>query len=279
VRFGPGAVGSGGCWLGSGGSARWTRRGGGSPQLCRSSSGHDAYSVGASGAGHEAEGVVDVEVIGWVCGCREDSGGTIMWGIDRQCCEARIGDLMELIVRELTAELWPALEDLFGTSGSVGRCWCMYWRIGSHYRGRSPDANREAFRKVVADGPPPGLLAFENDAAVGWCQLTSRDALPALDRTWRLRRVDDAPVWSISCFYIRKGYRRQGVTAALITAALEAARRAGAIAVEAYPLDAHLTTSASHTGYASTFERAGFTTVARHVPSRPIMRYEFNRSN
>lgn len=182
---------------------------------------------------------------------------------------------MELVVRELTPELWPALEDLFATTGPVGRCWCMYWRIGSTYRDRSPDANKEAFRSVVYDGPPPGLLAFDDDIAVGWCQLTPRDALPTLDRTPRLKRVDDTPVWSISCFYIRKGYRRQGVTSTLIAAALETARRAGAVAVEAYPLDGDLTPSASHTGYASTFERAGFTTVARHVPARPIMRYEF----
>jgi len=31
--------------------------------------------------------------------------------------------------------------------------------------------------------------------------------------------VDDVPVWSLSCFYVRKGYRKKGVTAALITAA------------------------------------------------------------
>ncbi|MGH3449277.1 MAG: GNAT family N-acetyltransferase [Haloechinothrix sp.] len=182
---------------------------------------------------------------------------------------------MDLVVRELTADLWPALEDLFGVKGAVGRCWCMYWRVGSEYRQRRPDANREAFRKVVEDGPPPGLLAFDDSVAVGWCQLTPRDALPWLDHAWRLKRVDDLPVWSISCFYVRKGYRRRGVTSALISAALKTAERAGASAVEAYPLDAELTPSTSHTGYASTFERAGFETVARHVPSRPIMRFEF----
>jgi GNAT superfamily N-acetyltransferase len=127
----------------------------------------------------------------------------------------------------------------------------------------------------VSDGPPPGLLALDGETAVGWCQLTPRDALPALDLAWRLRRVDDVPVWAMSCFYVRKGYRRKGVSGVLIAAALESARRAGAVAVEAYPLDAELTPSSSHTGYASTFERAGFVTVARHVPSRPIMRYAF----
>ena len=142
---------------------------------------------------------------------------------------------MELVVRQLTPDLWPALEDLFATTGPVGRCWCMYWRIGNQYRRQDPDANKAAFRKIVDDGPPPGLLAFDDDVAVGWCQLTPREELRSLDRTWRLGRVDEVPVWSISCFYVRKGYRREGV--ARITAAVETARRAGAPAVEAYPLD------------------------------------------
>ena len=180
---------------------------------------------------------------------------------------------MKLRIRPLTLDLWPALEDLFGKNWPCHDCWCMYWRIGSTYRYRSPDANKEAFHKVVSDGPPPGLLAFEGEMAVGWRQLTPRNSLPTLELNRQLKRVDDAAVWSISCFYIRKGYRKRGVTTALITAALEMAQRAGAVAVEAYPLDAALTPSASHTGYASTFARAGFATVARHVPARPIMRY------
>ena len=183
---------------------------------------------------------------------------------------------MELVVRELTEALWPALEDLFTTSGPVGRCWCMYWRIGSTYRYRSPGANKEAFHKVVSDGPPPGLLAFEGEMAVGWCQLTPRNSLPTLELNRQLKRVDDAAVWSISCFYIRKGYRKLGVTTALITAALKTARRAGAVAVEAYPLDAALTRSTSHTGYASTFARTGSRPWRATVPARPIMRYTFS---
>jgi ribosomal protein S18 acetylase RimI-like enzyme len=184
---------------------------------------------------------------------------------------------MDLTIRELTPDDWPAVEDLFDTTGPVGRCWCMYWRIGSQYRKLPSDANKAAFRDVVDDGPPPGLLAYDGDLAVGWCQLTARDALPWLDSSWRLERVDDVAVWSISCFYVRKGHRRRGVVSALVAAALEAAHRAGAPAVEAYPLDASLSPSTSHTGYSSTFERAGFTTVARHTPARPIMRYEFSR--
>jgi GNAT superfamily N-acetyltransferase len=181
---------------------------------------------------------------------------------------------MKLRIRPLTPDLWPAFADLFGESGAVGGCWCMYWRIGRTMRGQPRAQNKAAFRAIVERGPPPGLLAFDGDRAVGWCQLTPRDAVPWLDRTWRLKRVDDLPVWSISCFYVRIGYRRRGVTAALIAAAVKAAKRAGAPALEAYPLDADKTPSASGTGYASTFARAGFKTVACRVPPRPIMRHD-----
>jgi GNAT superfamily N-acetyltransferase len=151
----------------------------------------------------------------------------------------------------------------------------MYWRIGSAYRRQPAAANQSAFCTLVEQEPSPGLLAYAGELAVGWCQLTPRADLPWLDQTWRLRRVDDVPVWSLSCFYIRKGYRKQGVTAALIAVAIETARQAGAPALEAYPLDADLTPSASGTGYLSTFLRAGFREMARHVPSRPIVRYDF----
>jgi GNAT superfamily N-acetyltransferase len=181
---------------------------------------------------------------------------------------------MKLTIRPLTPDLWPALEDLFGENGAVGGCWCMYWRIGRAIRKQPREDNRAAFREVVKRGPPPGLLAFAGDLAVGWCQVTPRDAVPCLDRNWRLKRVDDLPVWSLSCLYVRKGWRRQGVTSALIAAALEAARRAKAPGLEAYPFDADVSPSASGTGYASTFARAGFKTVARRIPARPVMRHD-----
>lgn len=181
---------------------------------------------------------------------------------------------MHLTIRPLTPDLWPALEDLFGKTGACNGCWCMYWRIGAAYRKRSRAENKAAFREVVRRGAPPGFIAFDRDLAVGWCQVTPRNALPWLNRAWRLKPVDGAPVWSLSCIYVRIGYRRQGVTAALIDAALRAAKRAKAPALEAYPLDADKSPSASGTGYATTFARAGFKTVACHVPSRPIMRHD-----
>jgi GNAT superfamily N-acetyltransferase len=181
---------------------------------------------------------------------------------------------MKLAIRPLTPDLWPDLEDLFGEKGACNGCWCMYCRIGSAYRKQPADKNKAAFRAIVKRGPPPGLLAFDGDRAVGWCQVTPRDELPALDRSWRLKRVDELPVWALSCFYVRIGYRRKGVTKALISAALKVAKRSKAPALEAYPFDAAVSPSTSSTGYATTFARAGFKVVARRDPPRPIMRYD-----
>ena len=90
--------------------------------------------------------------------------------------------------------------------------------------------------------------------------------------------MDDLPVWCISCFYVRKGYRKQGITAALIREALNGAgRNSGVPALEAYPLNGDLTSSSSFTGFASTFLKLGFKPVVRRVPPRPIMRHTLER--
>lgn len=182
---------------------------------------------------------------------------------------------MDLTIRPLTPELWPALEDLFGRAGASNGCWCMYWRLGADYKLRPREQNRQALRTRTEGGPPPGLLAFDGELAVGWCQVTPRRELPWLEAQFA-RHVDDAPVWSISCFYIRRGCRRRGVTPKLIAAALRVARDAGAPALEAYPVDTEVLGSTSNifTGTASTFRRAGFRTIATRSPSRPIMRHE-----
>ena len=183
---------------------------------------------------------------------------------------------MKLAIRPLTPALWPALEDLFGTGGASNGCWCMYWRLGPVYHKRPREQNRIALRRIVKQGPPPGLLAFDGEPAVGWCQLTPRQDLAWLNRKRALEPVDALPVWSISCFYVRRGYRRQGIMSALIVAALKAAKSAKAPALEAYPVDIARPDSSSNvfTGTASSYRRAGFKTVARRLPSRPIMRHD-----
>jgi GNAT superfamily N-acetyltransferase len=140
--------------------------------------------------------------------------------------------------------------------------------IGPEYHKRPREKNKSAFLRIVKQGPPQGLLAFDADLAVGWCQLTPRQDLRWLNRKPVLEAVDDTQVWSISCFYVRRGYRRKGVMASLIREALKTAKRANVPAVEAYPVDTTRPGSTSNvfTGTASTFRRLGFRTVLAASP-------------
>lgn len=178
----------------------------------------------------------------------------------------------DIVVLPLTSERWRDIERLFEDCGTTRRCWCMYWRIGARYRTCASSANRSAFARVVADGPPPGLLAYSNGEPVGWCQIGPRATLPAMARAWRLRTADEAPVWAISCFYVRKDCRRRRIATRLTEAAVLYARGEGAPAIEAYPIDRATSSSASSTGFVSTFARLGFRQVASPSRERSIMR-------
>jgi GNAT superfamily N-acetyltransferase len=121
------------------------------------------------------------------------------------------------------------------------------------------------------------LLAYDGDLAVGWCQVTPRGELPYLNRARTLAAVDDLPVWSVSCFYIRRTHRRRGVMTALIAGAVKFAKARRAPALEAYPRDDDKPASAgAYTGLRSAFTRAGFREIV-HRGARPIMRHDLRR--
>jgi GNAT superfamily N-acetyltransferase len=184
-----------------------------------------------------------------------------------------------LIVHPLTPDRWPDLETLFGPRGATGGCWCMYWRLTrSQFDVQKGDANRAAFREIVAEASiPPGLLAYRDGVPIGWCAIAPRADYAALERSRVLKRVDDEPVWSITCFFIARAARRQGVTLALIEAAVAFATSHGASIIEAYPIDPgkpEVPAVFAWTGFTSAFEQAGFVEVVRRSDTRPIMRFE-----
>jgi GNAT superfamily N-acetyltransferase len=174
-----------------------------------------------------------------------------------------------------TAERWQDLTELFGARGACGGCWCMTWRRPrSEFNANKGEGNRRALHALVKREIAPGVLAYAEGKAVAWCAIAPRTEYPALERSRVLRPVDDQPVWSISCLFVRKACRRQGLSSQLIAAAVEFAKTNGAKVVEGYPqvVEGSLPDAFVWTGLESSFLKAGFVEVARRSPKRPILR-------
>lgn len=176
----------------------------------------------------------------------------------------------------LTPANWPDFEQLFGPRGACGGCWCMTWRItSSAYEKSKGEGNKQAFCNIVNAGQPAGILAYVNETPVGWCAVAPREHFQRLNNSRILRKVDEQPVWSVVCFFIKKDQRGKGLSVALLKAAVQYAQSLGARIVEGYPVEPlqnPMPEVFAFTGLASVFRKAGFAEVARRSDTRPIMR-------
>jgi GNAT superfamily N-acetyltransferase len=183
-----------------------------------------------------------------------------------------------LSFKPVTPSRWADLEELFGERGACGGCWCMFWRVPrKQFESQKGTRNRLALKKIVETNRRPGILAYKGKEVIGWCAVAPRTEYVALERSRILQPVDNQPVWSISCLFVKKPYRRRGVSAQLLRAAAEFAIRRGAKIVEGYPTEPNSENMADpflwH-GVSSAFIAAGFKEVLRRSETRPIMRLE-----
>ncbi|MDX1524254.1 MAG: GNAT family N-acetyltransferase [Anaerolineae bacterium] len=189
--------------------------------------------------------------------------------------------LSKLEFEPVTPERWADLEQLFGPRGATGGCWCMLWRLKrSDYDRQKGDGNKQAMKSIVEHGPPPGILAYLEGEPVGWGAIQPREVYPALGRSRILKPVDEQPVWSITCFFVRKDLRGQGLSVRLIRAAVTYAASQGATIIEAYPVEPksdNMPAVFAWVGFAASFRQAGFKEVLRRSETRPIMRLELSK--
>ena len=182
----------------------------------------------------------------------------------------------ELSFKPLKRNLWTDFEELFGPNGACAGCWCMFWKLrGKAYQEARGYETRQMHKSIVDSGVSTGLLVYLHGEVVGWIAVEPREAYPRLEHSRTLKLVDDQPVWSVTCFFIAKKFRRKGITVELLKAAIEHVKKQGGKIVEGYPVDVekNMPAPSIYTGTASAFEQAGFKEIARRTPSRPIFRF------
>ena len=184
---------------------------------------------------------------------------------------------------------WADLQAVFGTRGDPSRCWCQRFKMAPGESWASVGAPALAARlrdqTHCGDAGSPvtsGLVAYLDDVPVGWCAVEPRPAYPRMLRNnrvpWDGRNEDkqDERVWAVTCFVVRKGYRRRGIGTKLASAAVDFARGRGARALEAYPMTTKETLASElHVGTHGMFTAAGFTEVGRPSLRRAVLRVDF----
>lgn len=176
-----------------------------------------------------------------------------------------------------TADRWKDVEELFGSRGACGGCWCMWWRLPhAEYEAARGAKNRRALRDLVEGDAVPGVLAYVDNEPAGWCAVAPREAYRRLETSRILKPIDDRPAWSIVCLFLARPYRKRGLSVRLIEAARRFAAERGAEVVEGYPVAPSKGKTADtfvYHGVVSAFERAGFTVVAAPSATRRIVRW------
>ena len=178
--------------------------------------------------------------------------------------------------RSLTPESWKDFENLFGPKGACAGCWCMWWRLKrSEFDKQKGEQNKQTMKEIVDSGEIPGIMVYHNDQPIAWCSIAPRENFSLLDRSRILKAIDDEPVWSIVCLFVKKEYRRKGVSSDLLKTAIKYARECGAKIIEGYPIATQTNKYPdvfAATGLYSTFKDIGFEECARRSKTRPIMR-------
>jgi GNAT superfamily N-acetyltransferase len=180
---------------------------------------------------------------------------------------------------------------IFGTRGEPGHCQCQWFQNpGKSFAVLTDEELTERLRVATACGNPraaatSGLVGYLADEPVGWCALEPRTAYPRLRTSripWNGREEDpdDEGVWALVCFVTRTGYRRRGISRAMVPAAVDFARERGASALEGYPILLPEGKAAMwgemYVGSPSIFADAGFSEVSHPTPRRVVMRINFS---
>lgn len=171
-------------------------------------------------------------------------------------------------VYPLTAGTWPAFEALVDRhNGIFGGCWCAAFLPNDREHREPPETNRELKKRHVEAGSTHAALVMDGEEAVAWAEYGTPAELPNLHHRKQYDAEKDAdPDYRITCVFVDRRYRRQGMTEIAIRGALDLIAQTGGGVVESYPHDLtqqtkKMSSSFLYNGTRSLYERLGFTYV------------------
>ena len=186
----------------------------------------------------------------------------------------------DYVVKPLGPETWDAFAQLAGRHNGVWNgCWCTWFHATPAERGgqdRTAETNRTLKEQLVYAGRAHAALVFAGDEAVAWCEYGSPAELPNINHRKEYEAsLDRLPDYRLTCFFVDKKHRRQGLADVALQGALDLIAQAGGGVVEAYPQDTNgqkVSASFLYNATRSLFEQAGFSYVRSKGKNHCVMR-------
>lgn len=187
--------------------------------------------------------------------------------------------MSQITISEATPGRFADAEHALTGGGDGASCACQWWTLtNADWNDTTSEQRWQLLRDEVDAGPPPGLIAYVDGEAAGWVRIGPRTAQARIARMRIIKGsdepLDDDDAWAVTCFVVRREYRRRGLNNALLEAAVDFARQHGARVVEGYPFDLAAKKSSANSlfhGTLSTFLDVGFREVSRTSPHQPIV--------
>jgi GNAT superfamily N-acetyltransferase len=170
---------------------------------------------------------------------------------------------MVLTAKPLSMETWPAFSRLVEKhNGIFGGCWCISFHLEPGEVKRGAAAYRAMKEGRVREGRAHAALVFDGPNAVGWCQYGPTAELPNIRSKKAYEEgLKELPDWRITCFFLDRERRGEGIAHVALRAALQQIRDLGGGTVEAYPENVagrKVSRSFLCSGTLGMFEKQGF---------------------
>jgi GNAT superfamily N-acetyltransferase len=129
------------------------------------------------------------------------------------------------------------------------------------------------------------VVGYVDGEPAGWVAVEPRENYPriwARQKAWMRMDPDLEGVWSVTCFVVRKGFRRQGLMYDLAAATVEYGRRVGARVLEGYPTEPPpgktVIWDEASVGLLQVFLDAGYEVEASPTLRRRVVRHRLGAS-
>lgn len=162
-----------------------------------------------------------------------------------------------IVVKRLTSDTWSDFVLLMQTDKQCSDCWCLNHREPAGCP--TSVAAQEKMQQLTTEDKVGGMLAYHDQECIGWIAIDPMTELVGHD----CQPSGKPNEWSIHCLFIKDGFRGQGISRQLISAAIEFAKSNGAKLISAFPIPEENRSrfpvnEAEFSGRLSTYSKFGF---------------------